>query len=175
MKKNAFIVLFLISALTCGVQAFAAEAGTHQLLAEEILEKYAGSNFYTELAYLPQAYLLLEEALISAPDNYKAQELMAEYLIQASAIMGNHPKKAIRILENLPSCGDNEQDSITAHRLGRAYYLDGQREKALSALIKSLSIYGSNEAAKAASPLLSVSRPPLFRLYQPGREDQHAF
>lgn len=148
MKNNVFIILILTFVLTCSVQVYAGKTGNNQLLAEEILDKCAESGFFTKLAYLPQAYLLLEEALISDPNDYNAQGLMAEYFIQAPELLGEHPKKAIKILENLPSFGNEEQDSLTACRLGRAYYLDGQREEALSTLNKFLSIYENNEAAK---------------------------
>ncbi|NLY91616.1 MAG: hypothetical protein GX081_08450 [Firmicutes bacterium] len=161
MKKRVFILLFLTLVLTCRVQVLAGEIENHQLLAEEILERPSGRGFIYEFAYLPQAYLLLEETLISDPDNYNAQGFMAEYLIQAPYLLGHHPKKAIKILENLPSFGDEEQDSLTACRLGRAYLLDGQREKALSALNEFLSIYEKNEAAKAelAKILAQVEKP----------------
>ena len=146
MKKVVFIVLILILVLTCGVSVLAGETGNNQLLAEGILERYSGRGFVPELAYLPQTYLILEEALISDPNDHNAQGLMAEYLIQASDLFGHHPKKAIKILENLPFAGDEELDALTACRLGRAYYLDGQREKALSTLIEFLTIYENNEA-----------------------------
>jgi len=162
MKKIVFIVLLLTLVLTCGVQVFAGETVNHQLLAEKILERHPGSGFFTELAHLPQAYLLLEEALISDPYNYNAQGLMAEYLIQASDLLGKHPKKAIKILENLPSFGNEEQDSLTTCRLGRAYHLDGQKEKALSSLNKFLSIYENNEAAKTElAKILAKEEKPL--------------
>lgn len=148
MKKIVFVLLILILVQTCGAQVFAGEAGNNQLLPEEILKKYVGSGFFLEIAYLPQAYLLLEKALISDPYNYDAQVLMAEYLIQAPELLGEHLKKAIKILENLPLFGDEELDSLTACLLARAYLLDGQREKALSVLNKFLSIYANNTAAK---------------------------
>lgn len=148
MKKLNIAVLLLLLVLTCDVQIFASETKNRQFLAEEILQKYADGNLFMEFAYLPQAYLLLEEALILDPNNYHVQGLMAEYLIQASDLLGYHPKKAIKILEGIPSFGNEERDSLIICRLGRAYYLDGQREKALSILNDYLSVYEDNEAVK---------------------------
>src|SRR5690606_14671547 len=85
---------------------------------------------------------------ISDPNDYNAQGLMAAYLIQASEMFGQHAKKAIKILENLPLSENEEQDALTACRLGRAYFLDGQRENAESTLNKVLSIYEDNVAVK---------------------------
>ncbi|HEY8393027.1 MAG TPA: hypothetical protein VIL83_09930 [Capillibacterium sp.] len=164
MKKIVALFLCLTSALAYNIQASAGEAEDHLSLAEEIVNEYAGSNYAYEFALLPQAYLLLEEALIADPDDYNAQILMAEYLIKAPDFLGGHPKKAIKILENIPSFGNEELDARTACCLARAYYLDHQREKAISTLENFLSRYEKNEAARSELARIQPQEGKAFQL-----------
>lgn len=164
MKKTVGLILLLALTLTSSGQAMARKTEDDQRLAEEILQTFAGSNFSTEFAYLPQAYLLLEEALIAEPGNYKAQGLMAEYLTKAPEFLGNHPKKAIKILENLPPFGNEEQDALTACRLARAYQLDHQTEKAFSTLTDFLARYENNGAVRAELAKLRTEEEKTFQL-----------
>lgn len=116
----------------------------HRLLGEALLEQNRRSGFFAAGAYLPQAFLLLEKAVILDPGNHAAQSALAEYYIEAPFGLGGNPKEAIEILENLPPAGDKHEEFISAFRLGKAYALDGQKEKAINSLEKALSIYDNS-------------------------------
>ena len=115
-----------------------------RLLGEALLERNLRSGFFSAGAYLPEAFLLLEKAVILDPGNHAAQSALAEYYMEAPFILGGNPKKAIEILENLPPAGDKHEEFLSAFRLGKAYALDGQKEKAINSLEKALSIYDNS-------------------------------
>lgn len=117
------------------------KAAEPHLLLGEILWERRQKGFLSTVAYLPQAYLLLEKAVILNPKDHTAQSSLAEYYIEAPMILGGNPRRGIEILENLPTPGDRHEEFISAYRLGKAYALDGQKEKALASFQHSLSIY----------------------------------
>lgn len=123
-------------AIACNRKA----SDAHRLLGEALLEQNK-QDFAFAWAYLPQAFLLLEKAAVLDRENRAARSALAEYYIEAPLLLGGNPKKAVAILEKLPSPGDRHEEFLTAYRLGKAYALDGRKEEAAALLAQALSIY----------------------------------
>lgn len=120
----------------------------HSLLGGALLEQNNQNGFFVEFAYLPQAFLQLEKAVVLDPENHAVQSALAEYYIETPFLLGGHPQKAIEILKDLPPTADKHEEFLTAYRLGKAYALDGRKEEAIALLEQSLSIYSNDPLAR---------------------------